>query len=923
MDATIAASVTGTPFGSGSLAFLFTDIEGSTQRWERLPSAMEAAVAHHDRVLRSLFVASGGHVFKTMGDAFCVAFAGPSAALGAALAAQLTLAEQDFTAVGGIRVRMAVHAGEVQARDGDYFGQALNRTARLLAIAHGGQVLVTGAAAIQVRSALPPDTALIDLGQHRLRDLTHAEQVHQLVAPGLPADFPPLVSLGGVPHNLPEQMTSFVGRERELAEVAAFLEHGRLVTLVGTGGLGKTRLSLQVAAETLERYPDGVWLAELAPLTEPPQVAECVAGLFGLAAAPNRGMTELLTGFLRQRRLLLILDNCEHLVGGAAALASALLPACPQVSILASSREGLGVAGEQTYLLPVLAAPPGSQSPTAEEALQFPAVRLFVERAAAALGRFELTDAEASPVSEICRRLDGIALAIELAAPRLKMLKPAQLLARLDDRFRLLTGGSRTALPRQQTLRALIDWSYNLLNEVERAAMRRLSVFAGSWTLDAATEVIAGDPIEDWEVFDLLASLVEKSLVTTDATGSEIRYRFLESTRAYAAERLAEAGESDWPRRLANHLVAMLRAAEASYETEPTATWLAIHGPEIDNLRGALEWALGPSGDGALGLELLAWSGRLWLELSLRPEMMRLLDRATVHLTADTPPAVAARILGRRARTGGLGRSGLDDVRQGQEFARAAGEPLLLARAQALLASRLLAPATVDEAKTLLEECRAIAAPAGRTKTLASVLNSLGVAGLTAGDNAAARQNFEASLGIARAIGDRQGIYSASQNIAELLFNAGDLDAAIGAGREALAAAEAAGDRQSACPIACNLGAYLLLSGAHEEAELLLASALREAPALGETFVAAWAIQHLALAACKRRALTRAAKLQGYVDQYYAAEQAEREPTERATCDATSAALAALPEPERQRLLAEGSLLTLEQASAIALARGD
>ena len=908
---------------AGAVVFLFTDIEGSTVRWERHPEAMRSAVARHDAVMREAMARHQGTVFKTLGDAFCVAFPEARPALAAAVDAQRALAAEDFSAVDGIRVRMALHAGQADLRGGDYLGPSVIKAGRLMSAAHGRQIILSGVTAELLAGELPGTVSLIDLGPHWLRDLAHPEPILQVAADGLQADFPALRTLVPKPNNLPQPMTSFIGREAEVAELKSLLERYRLVTLVGSGGLGKTRISLKVGGDLLTTFRDGVWLVELAPLTDGQLLGEQVAALFGLRVQGVRSAIDTVVDYLKDKQLLLILDNCEHLVAESARLASDLLRSCPGVRLLASSREGLAVTGEYAYRMPSLTVPPRTDGITAGQALDYGSVRLFVERAQAAVADFRLTDETAPAVAEICRRLDGIALAIELAAPRVRMLHPSALLARLKDRFRLLTGGDRTALPRQQTLRALIDWSYNLLNEVERAAMRRLSVFAGSWTLDAATEVIAGDPIEDWEVFDLLASLVEKSLVTTDATGSEIRYRFLESTRAYAAERLAEAGESDWPRRLANHLVAMLRAAEASYETEPTATWLAIHGPEIDNLRGALEWALGPSGDGALGLELLAWSGRLWLELSLRPEMMRLLDRATVHLTADTPPAVAARILGRRARTGGLGRSGLDDVRQGQEFARAAGEPLLLARAQALLASRLLAPATVDEAKTLLEECRAIAAPAGRTKTLASVLNSLGVAGLTAGDNAAARQNFEASLGIARAIGDRQGIYSASQNIAELLFNAGDLDAAIGAGREALAAAEAAGDRQSACPIACNLGAYLLLSGAHEEAELLLASALREAPALGETFVAAWAIQHLALAACKRRALTRAAKLQGYVDQYYAAEQAEREPTERATCDATSAALAALPEPERQRLLAEGSLLTLEQASAIALARGD
>ena len=536
----------------GMLALLFTDIEGSTRLWETAPQAMATALARHDGLLRAAITGNGGHVFKTMGDAFCAAFADAPAAVNAALAAQRALQADGFPETGGIKVRMAIHAGAVESRDGDYFGPPLNRVARLLAAGHGGQVLVSRAAAELVRGVLPPATELRDLGQHRLKDLAAPEQVHQLTVTDLPSAFPPLRSLSARPdNNLPQQVTTLIGREAELAEIKAALGKHRLVTLVGSGGVGKTRASLEVAADLLESHPDGVWFVELAPLSDPLLVPEIVAGLFGASITTDRVPLEALVGILRQKRTLLVLDNCEHLVAAVAQLADAILRHCPQVSLLASSREPLAIQGESTYRMPSLGFPEQIEGISAARALEFGAVRLFVERATAIMPGFALGEDNASAVAAICKRLDGVALAIELAVPRLKMLKVQELAERLDERFKLLTGGSRTALPRQQTLKALIDWSYNLLSEPEQTLLQRLSVFAGGWTLASAGAVAAGAGIADWEVFDLLAALVDKSLVVADASGKETRYRLLESTRQYAAEKLAENGARDFRRKLA------------------------------------------------------------------------------------------------------------------------------------------------------------------------------------------------------------------------------------------------------------------------------------------------------------------------------------------------------------------------------------
>ncbi len=576
------------------MTFAFTDIEGSTRRWERDRAAMQSAVRRHDELMRGAILEHGGYVFKTVGDAYCAAFARPEDAVEAMLAAQRALVAEDFSAVDGLRVRAAIHTGTVDERDGDYFGPAVNRVARLLAIAHGGQVLASGVTTDLVQGALPARTSLRDLGEHRLKDLIHPEQVYQLVADGLPETFPPLRSLQSLPNNLPLQLTSFVGREDEVAEISALIGTTRLLTLVGTGGVGKTRTALQVAAELLDGSGDGVWFVDFAPLRDASLVAHEVVSALGLTVPPETTAAAVVIAYLKARRLLLILDNCEHLVASAASMIDAILRSCPQVKILATSREGLNVSGEWVHRMPSLALPPEGAKLTAAEASAYGAVALFTERARAADGRFTLTDQNAAIVAGVCRRLDGIALAIELAAPRVKVLAVEQLSRRLDERFRILTGGSRTALPRQQTMRALIDWSYDLLSNNEKSVFRHAGTFVGGFTLEAAAAVCAGDTgLDEWEVLEVLSTLVDKSLVSTEMLDSQQRYRLLESLREYARTRLAEAGEME----AASHAHALHYRDYAQkkcgdWEITPGAQWIAPMLAEIDNFRAALAWLL-------------------------------------------------------------------------------------------------------------------------------------------------------------------------------------------------------------------------------------------------------------------------------------------------------------------------------------------
>ncbi len=514
---------------------LFTDIQGSTTRWERDRDAMAAALRRHDELMRAAIVASHGQVFKTMGDQFCAVFSNVSDSIAAALQAQRALAAEDWSAVDGLEVRMAIHAGSVEARDGDYFGRPLNRVARLLHIGHGGQVLLSGAAADLTSGELPADVRLIDLGRHWLKDLEGVEHVYQLLAPDLRAEFPPLRSLEAFPNNLPLQLTSFVDRQDDLDRLRAQLETTRLLSLVGTGGVGKTRLALQLAAESLNRFPDGVRLIDLSLTASADAVAAEAASILSVRASAGQSVADSIAAAIHERRVLLIFDGCEHVLAATAALVDAIVHACPNASIIVTSRQALGVGGEVVYNVGTLPVPP-ENTDSATAALGFSAAKLFAERASAASSRFSLTDANAGLVADICRRLDGIPLAIELAAAKTAVLSIKQLSEKLDERFRLLSQTSSNRLPRQQTLRALINWSFDLLDEQERAVFRRLSIFAGGWTLQAAAAVCTDDDIDEWEVLELLSALVSKSLVVVEPLGDDQRYRMLNSIRDYARE---------------------------------------------------------------------------------------------------------------------------------------------------------------------------------------------------------------------------------------------------------------------------------------------------------------------------------------------------------------------------------------------------
>lgn len=608
---------------TGTVTFLFTDIEGSTRLAQQYPEAMPDLLARHNDILTQAILARHGHVFRIVGDAVSAAFSSAPNAVQAAVDAQHSLQAEAWTPAP-VRVRMGIHTGTVYlTSETEYSGYTtLALSERVMSAGHGGQILLSGATRELVRDSIPEEIELIDLGERRLKDLLRPERLYQLNAPSLPTSFPPLKTLDSFPNNLPTQLTSFIGREIEITEVKKGLNEHRLVTLTGVGGTGKTRLSLQVAAELLGQFPQGIWFVELAPLADPELIPQTILSAIGLNEQAGRPAIELLKEYLRGKISLIILDNCEHLIEASARVANTLLNAAPDLKILASSREAVGVKGELAYPVPSLSSPDINHLPVIDKLSQYEAVRLFIDRASLVSPHFIVDKDNAPYIAQICHRLDGIPLAIELAAARVKMLSVEQISIRLDDRFRLLTGGARTALPRQQTLRALIDWSYDILNDNERRLLCRLSVFAGSWTLEAAETVCSGDRIEYYEVLDLLTQLVNKSLVVVIeepqtssrslASQESHRYRMLETIRQYAREKLhdSQEGESSRDRHLGYYLQ-MAKQIVSEYFGPNELNWMVWLDEEWDNLRAAVEWSLETRPEA--GLELVNCLGYLSL----------------------------------------------------------------------------------------------------------------------------------------------------------------------------------------------------------------------------------------------------------------------------------------------------------------------
>ena len=788
---------------AGPATFLFTDIEGSTEKWEQEPERMATAVAAHDALLRGAVEGNRGRVIKTSGDGIVAVFADPVDGIAAVVATQLALTDPALTAGISLAVRCGLHTGEAKQHGDDYLGTTLNRAARVMALAYGGQVLLSQAVAERLVGRLDQGIALRDLGEVRLKGLAGTERVYQLLHPGLRDAFPSLRSLEATPNNLPQQLTSFVGRELEIEDAKALLDRTRLLTLIGIGGLGKTRLALQIAGSVLEHYCDGVWFVDLAPIRDGVLVTSEAAKVLGVRDEPGRTILQTLCTNLKTRKLLLILDNCEHLVQACADFANEILRATPDVQILATSRESLRVPGEQIYAVRPLPVPRPGQG--LKELLQSTAVRLFVERVRHHRPSFAVDEREVPAVAELIARLEGIPLALELAAARLRSLALGEINARLQDRYKLLIGGGRTMLPRQQTLRALVDWSYDLLSEREQILLQRLSSFAGGCDLQAAEVVCGTEPLTPEHIFDLLASLVEKSLVLPEEGGDGTRYRMLETIRDYARLKLIESGDlDDVSSRHCNYYFAMAKDGNKGMQGPEQAKWVARLEANHDNLRMAIAHSMGGQGDPVIAVKI---------EVALQGF--------------------------REAR--GYASEGRNNLRA--LLAHPAIESYDLARGHALYVAAVLAYEQGDdqEAQRMLEARLELRHSAKETD-IAGALSTLAAVRLRLGDATRARSGEEEALVIFRRLGDQLGEAIALLHLGEICAYVGENADARRFLDEALAVARDIKHPEIESDCERVLGQLALERGDLPEARLCLARSLSGFQAAGNKRGAAMAL---------------------------------------------------------------------------------
>jgi predicted ATPase/class 3 adenylate cyclase len=805
---------------------VFTDIEGSTRLLQQLGDAYGDALRDHHALVREAFTRHGGVEVDAMGDGFYFHFPSAREAVAATVDAQRALLAHAWPQGVQLRVRMGLHTGEPQQSAVGMIGLDVHRAARIGDAGHGGQVLVSRTARDLIGAELPAGVRLTDLGIHALKDLGEPQQLFQVVADGLPADFPPLRTLDARPNNLPRRLSSFVGREQDLQQAREIMRSAPLLTLTGPGGVGKTRFALQIALELLDDFEDGVWLVELGSLSDPELVLQTIAAALNVTEQPGRTLAATLDEHLRARHLCLLLDNCEHLLEACASHAFALLSACPSVRILATSREALGIEGEHVFPVPSLGLPRLDHAVGAVEAGKWEAIRLFVDRASAANPGFALTDQNATVVAQICHRLDGIPLAIELAAARVRALPVEQIAARLDDRFRLLAGGNRVAVTRHQTLRATIDWSHELLSSEERAVFRRLAVFAGGSTLAAAEAVAADGDVAPEDVLDILSRLVDKSLVIADSVAGESRFRLLETIRQYARERLVDAGEAeDTYRRHRDWYLALVERAKPDFFRGPApVAWLDEFEREHDNLRLALEWSSAESEGRGSGLRLAAGLWRYWEMRGYLVEGRQWLERT---------------------------------------LAATDGEVSVL-RANALTGAGILAHIQGD-AETAIryhEQSLGQQRQLGNQNAIAYALHNLANIAAEQRDYERARTLYEEALDSARQMGDQRGAALGMISLADVMSRQGDYAAAAALFDQAVAFFDEMKDRWGTAFALDNHGLAVARSGDGTGAQSLHERALAISHELGDERGVARSLMHLADAAAQEGDLTRARSLQ-------------------------------------------------------------
>jgi predicted ATPase/class 3 adenylate cyclase/Tfp pilus assembly protein PilF len=917
---------------SGTVTFLFTDIEGSAKRWEAYPQQMQSALTRHNSILSAAIGQHGGYVFKTVGDAYCAAFSSPHDALVSALQAQVMLHNEEWPQeVGQLKVRMALHTGVVKLQEEDYFGQPLNRVARLLSTGHGEQILLSDPTYDLVRDNLPPSITVRDLGEHRLKDLIRPERIFQLVTPPLPAEFPPLRTLDTRPNNLTVQLTHFIGRETEVEAISTLVSRPEthLVTLTGPGGMGKTRLALQVGAELVDAdgFPDGVWFVELAALTDPHLVASTIAQAIGVAEMAGKPLMESLKEHIKEKRMLLVLDNFEHLQE-AASLVDALLKAAPHIKVLATSRVPLRVYGEKEYPVPPLGLPPTGawRAIPLQQLSQYEAVRLFIERAQDVKPDFEVSNDNAPAVAEICARLDGLPLALELAAARVRLFSPQALLSRLSSRLKMLTGGARTLPARQQTLRAAIEWSYDLLSEGEKQLFRRMAVFQGGRSLEALEAVCNHDGQLEIDVLEGVESLVAKSLLQQrEGSDGEPRFWMLETIHEYAREKLEESNEREILAR--EHALYFMRLSE---EGE-----LHIRGPkdrlyydkfedELENIRAALRWSLDEANP-EIGVRLAAsvamarfWvqrmhvtEGRAWIaQLLARPELA-----AKMSLRAK-----ALHCAGSLADNWGEMMLARTYYEEASVICREVGDERELGRALNGIGWVCVLQGDLISARMSLEEAVVIRRRVGDMREVGTSLEGLAALNEKDGHHAASRAFHQQALAIWRSLGDKGGVANVSNNWGELEKHMRNYAEAQVLFEQAIPIAREERRPKLIANALTNLSHLLVKKGDLERAQQCLVESLTLRKEQGGKMSIAESLLGWADLAIARDQAQRAGKLLGAVDHLLQESGATLWPTDQDEYEqCTNAARSQLGEDGFERLRSEGRAMSMEEAIEYAL----